>query len=146
MIGPVTGIVVAGATIYATTRNDNIGVVARATGAATATIYDKAKVADQKYGFADRFLAAGSAALSKAKEIDNEYNISGQTKTAVTQALAQAKEIDTKYEISNKATKAVTGVVTASMNAISSNSNSLPTATTASSNSNNAPIAQAHIV
>eukprot|EP01041_Mallomonas_annulata_P000788 gene788-1527_t len=139
VVGPVTGIIVAGVALYATTRNDAVGDVARATGAATNVVYDKAVQAEKKYSITDRLMSAGSATIKKAKEIDNEYKIADKTKSALSQIATQAKEIDEKYEITSKASKAVASGI----NAVTKTSSPRPSGAMAAPD---IPVAEAHVV
>lgn len=65
VMGPLVGLGMAGAAVYATTRQDNVGEAARATGSATATIGGKAMQIASKVG-------------AKAKEVDDKHNFSGR--------------------------------------------------------------------
>mmetsp|Transcript_39984 Transcript_39984/g.40788 ORF Transcript_39984/g.40788 Transcript_39984/m.40788 type:complete len:290 (+) Transcript_39984:77-946(+) len=136
VIGPVTGIVCAVIGVYATTRDDKIGDIARSTGAATANAYDKAVETESKYGIKDKIKNAGIATYEKAKEINSEYMLTekanamatatytkaveineeykvvDKSKATVSSIASQAKELNEKYEITNKASKAITSSIT----------------------------------
>lgn len=135
VLGPVTGAIVAGAAVYATTRSDKIGDAARGTGKVACNAYDKAVEADKKYGIFDRIKAAGQATLQKAAEIDQEYKITDKAQTLAKQAVEEAKKIDAKYEITDKAAAAITSGVTAAGTGLiqltSANSNRQSTTTVA---------------
>jgi len=113
VLGPITGVIVAGAAVYATTRSDRIGDAVRGTGTVACNAYDKAVEADKKYGIFDRIKSAGQATMQKASEINKEYKITDKAQTYAKQAVEEAKKIDAKYEITDKATAAITSGVTA---------------------------------
>ena len=73
LLGPLVGLAAAGAAAYATTRDDNIGEAARATGSATATAggiaYEQAKIVG-----------------SKLKEFDQQHDVSGKASRAIASA------------------------------------------------------------
>ena len=54
LIGPVTGIIVAGAAIYATTREDSIGDAARKSGVAACSAYDFGMQKAKEHNVLDR--------------------------------------------------------------------------------------------
>lgn len=107
LIGPVTGIIVAGVAVYATTRNDKIGETTKAVGGATCAIYDKGNEVATKYQLWDKAKSAVAATSTKLNEINQEYHLTDKAYAAGSQALTTAKEIDAKYKISETATEAV---------------------------------------
>jgi hypothetical protein len=75
LIGPITGIVVAGAALYATTREDRIGDVARKGGVAACSAYDFGMQKAKEHNVFDRLKDAAAITMKKAKEVDNEMKI-----------------------------------------------------------------------
>ncbi len=73
LLGPLVGLAAAGAAAYATTRDDNVGEAARATGSATATAgeiaYEKAKMVG-----------------GKMKEFDQQHDVTGKASRALASA------------------------------------------------------------
>ena len=112
VVGPVTGVAVAGAALYACTRKDNIGEVARTTGSLAAAGFDKMVELDSQYKIVDQLKDATSAAYSKAKEINNEYKITDQV-------ISRAKELDAKYDLTAKGLECVTSAITSTKSKIS---------------------------
>jgi hypothetical protein len=112
VIGPVAGVALAGAAVYATTRSDGVGEASRAVGEATLTTVDKAKEIGRKYGIFDKLKSAGNATAAKLAEVNAEYKITDKAAAAGSAAVAQARQLDAKYEISSTAATAVTKGIT----------------------------------
>lgn len=105
LIGPITGVVVAGVALYASTRTDSIGKATRATGGAAATAYDKTAEACEKLKVKDKIVSAGKVTYNKAAEINNEYKV-GERVTAASAGVVQgAKDLNTKFNITGSAAK-----------------------------------------
>jgi hypothetical protein len=75
LIGPITGIVVAGAALYATTRDDNIGDAARKGGAAACSAYDFGMQKAREHNVFSRLQDAAAITMKKAKEVNEELKI-----------------------------------------------------------------------
>ena len=95
MVGPVTGVCVAGAALYATTRNDEVGTAARQAGSAACYAFDAAK----KYGVFDKIKTVGAATLEKAQQINNEHRVTERVTTAVT-------DFDREHQVTQRVTQA----------------------------------------
>jgi hypothetical protein len=102
LLGPITGIVVAGAAIYASTRNDKIGETTRATGSAAVSLYDKTVQAAEKYHVKEKVSTATEATVKKANEINDQYKVTDQIQSATKEMVKGAQELDQKYDISGK--------------------------------------------
>jgi len=167
----VTGVIAAIVGVYATTRDDKIGDVARGAGAMTVVAYDKAKEADQKYSITEKIMvagtatiakakqideeykivektkAAGVATINKAKELDDEYKISERTKAAASQLAAQAKEINEKYELTDKASKLVNTGLSKALSFVGSMSTPrAPASAQAVTSNESIPVAEARVL
>jgi hypothetical protein len=105
LIGPVLGLVVAGAALYATTREGDVGDAARAAGSTAALTFDKAS---KKHHLGDRIKAASDATIKKAKELDEEYKIVDNVKSAASDAYVEAVKINEKYDITGTAARSIT--------------------------------------
>jgi hypothetical protein len=102
LLGPITGVVVAGAAIYASTRNDKIGETTRATGSAAVSLYDKTVQAAEKYHVKEKVSAATEATMKKANEINDQYKVTDHIQSATKEMVKGAQELDQKYDISGK--------------------------------------------
>lgn len=100
------GVVVAGAALYATTRNDNIGKAVRATGGGAASAFEKAADSAEKHHIGEKLAAAGEATIKKAKAIDSQYHITDNLKHATDVAAVEAKKLNEKYDITGNAARA----------------------------------------
>jgi hypothetical protein len=105
LVGPITGVVVAGAALYATTRKDRIGAAAMGVGGAAAVGYDKTKEAAEKNDVYNRVKAAGAATAKKAGEIDERYQVSKNVKAATKATVTEAVRINNKYDLTGQATR-----------------------------------------
>lgn len=108
LIGPMVGLAVAGATLYATTRSDDVGTATRAVGTSIVTAYDKGMEQGKKSGFFDKMKDMGSKSVAKAKEINNEYKLTDKASSAATNSIVKVKEFDKKYDVTNSIAKSVT--------------------------------------
>lgn len=102
LIGPITGIVVAGAALYASTRNDQIGDATRSTGSAAVSAYGKTVEAAEKYHVREKVGAATEATMKKAHEINEQYKVTEHIHSATKEIAKGAKELDQKYDITGK--------------------------------------------
>ena len=132
LIGPITGVVVAGVALYATTRDDGIGNAARATGSAAVAGFDKAKDAAEKNHVFDKLKVAGAATAKKAGEINEQYHITGNIKAATKSTVSEASRLNQKYDITGKAARGVMSGASAVGKLVSGNKSS----TTSASNPN----------
>lgn len=99
LIGPVTGIIVAGAVVYATTRNDSIGDAARKSGVAACGAYDFGMQKAREHNVFERLKEAGAATYKKAQDVNNELKI---TETAT----ATARDLNNEHKITERLTAA----------------------------------------
>jgi hypothetical protein len=116
LVGPIVGVVVAGVAVYASTRDDQIGDVARGVGGAAMSAFDKGNELATRYHVKEKFAAATSATMSKLKEIDNEHHVVDKAKEGANKLLVGAKDFDTKYGISTKASGLVVSGISAGAN------------------------------
>lgn len=115
LIGPITGVVVGGAALYASTRNDDVGKAARAAGGVAVQAASKTAEVAEKYHIKEKVVAAGTATYNKAKEINNEYKLTDKIKSASSGAVEEAKKLNDKYDITGKTSRAfVSGARSAS--------------------------------
>ena len=77
LIGPVTGIVIAGVALYATTREDSIGDAVRSGGAAACSAFDFGMKKAKDHNIIERLKDAGTATYKKAIAISDEVKHSG---------------------------------------------------------------------
>lgn len=103
LVGPLVGVVVAGAAVYATTRDDQFGDAARGMGGLACQAYEKGTELATKYQVKDKLQAAGSATVSKLKEINDEYKVTDKVQEVGGKLAKQAGELDEKYGITSKA-------------------------------------------
>ena len=113
LIGPVTGVVVAGAAIYATTRNDQIGDAARKGGAAACSAFDFGMAKAREHNVFDRLKDAGAATYKKALEVDNEFKITEQAHKAAT-------DLNNEHKITERVTAATVDAAVRTPGALSS--------------------------
>jgi hypothetical protein len=119
LVGPITGVVVAGAALYATTRDDKIGDAARTTGTAAANTYDSVAEAARKHKVTEKVSAAAKVTYERAKEIDQEYKVTESIGKAGREVANEAKKINEKYDITGHAGRALISGATATSNTIS---------------------------
>lgn len=113
LIGPVTGVIVAGAAIYATTREDSIGDAARKSGVAACSVYDFGMQKAKEHNVYERLKDASAATYRKAQEINDEHKI---TETAA----ARAKELNNEHKITERLTAATIDAAVRTPGAMSS--------------------------
>lgn len=94
LVGPVTGVCVAGAAVYASTRNDEVGDMARKIGAGACYAYDTAK----KHGVFDKIKSVGQATIQKANEVNREYHLTERASAAVT-------DFDREHKVTERVTQ-----------------------------------------
>lgn len=99
LIGPITGIAVAGAALYATTREDSIGDAARQGGVAACAAYDFGMVKAKEHNVYERLRDAGTATYKKAVEVNNELKITER-------ASATARDLNNEHHIAERITAA----------------------------------------
>ena len=102
LVGPVVGIVVAGVAVYATTREDRIGEVARNVGSLAVSAFDKGTDLAKQYHLPEKLAAAAHATKSKLVEINDEYKVTEKVSQGAGVVADKAKELDQKYGISSK--------------------------------------------
>ena len=107
LIGPITGVVVAGVALYATTRNDRVGAAAIRVGGAAASGYDSTKAAAEKHDVYNRMKSAGAATAKRAGEIDQQYKISENVTKATKATASEAIRINNKYDITGQAARGI---------------------------------------
>jgi hypothetical protein len=112
LIGPITGIAVAGAALYATTREDSIGDAARQGGVAACNAYDFGMVKAKEHNVYERLKDAGAATYKKAVEVNNELKITEK-------ASATVRDLNNEHHIAERITAAGVDVVSRTPGAMS---------------------------
>lgn len=107
LVGPITGVVVAGVALYATTRNDQIGAAAVGVGGVAVKGYDKTKEFAEKHDVYNRMKAAGAGTAKKVGEIDQQYGISKKVNAATKATVSKAVEINNKYDLTGQAARGI---------------------------------------
>ena len=99
LVGPVTGIVVGGAALYASTREDRVGQAARATGGAVATAVQGTADAMHRHQVKDKVVAAGAATYHKVKEVNEDYKVTSTVASTARSAVHHAIIFNERYEV-----------------------------------------------
>mmetsp|Transcript_16662 Transcript_16662/g.28118 ORF Transcript_16662/g.28118 Transcript_16662/m.28118 type:complete len:248 (-) Transcript_16662:351-1094(-) len=118
-MGPITAVACAGAAAYCTTRSDKAGDVARSTGAAVVSTFDKAKAYNDEHNFTGKAKDAAVATAQKAAEVNQKYKITDRIGGACSLAMSKAKAIEEKHQISSK----VGGALSAGMDKVTATMN-----------------------
>uniref|UniRef100_A0A7S0MZ57 MIT domain-containing protein n=1 Tax=Pyramimonas obovata TaxID=1411642 RepID=A0A7S0MZ57_9CHLO len=128
-LGPMTAVACAGAAAYCTTRSDTAGDVARNTGSAVATTFEKAKAYNEEHNLTGRAKEAAVASAQKASEVNQKYGITSKLSSACSMAVSKAKAIEEKHQLGAKVGKAcATGMdkVTSAMKTDDKSGDNLP--------------------
>lgn len=112
IVGPVSGVILAGGALYASQRRDYVGDAARKGGELAVKAYNRASEIDKAYGITTHLKAAAATTYTKAKEIDAEFKISEKAREAGATAAGEARKIDNKYKISSSVSSSVSKAVT----------------------------------
>jgi hypothetical protein len=131
LIGPITGVVVAGAALYASTRSDKIGDATRSTGSAAVSVYGKTVEAAEKYHVREKVGAATEATMKKAHEINEQYKVTEHIQSATKEIARGAQELDQKYDITGKTASFLQAGAKATASALSKLTDSSSTTATA---------------
>lgn len=115
VIGPLTAVAAGGAALYATTRGDKVGEVARSTGGAAATAYDKVADLAERHHVSEKISAATRSTVKAAKQIDDEYKVVDKVKSATNEVVKSTREINEKYDITGKTKRATASLATSLM-------------------------------
>ena len=118
-VGPVTGIIVAGAALYATTRNDKAGEVTRSIGQAAVSSFRKTKELADEYKVTEKLQSAYTATAKKASDIDQEYKLTERAISVSKDIATAAKEADSKYKITENVSSMITRGILAGSKEIS---------------------------
>jgi hypothetical protein len=86
----------------ATGSSDEVGDLARRTGAAVATAGEKAVQFNREHDLTGKAARAASATVEKAKELNSEYHITEKVGAAASTAAAAIKQTNEKYHITDK--------------------------------------------
>jgi hypothetical protein len=114
VVGPITAVAAGTAAVYATTRKDNIGDIARTTGKYTASAASAAKAFNDEHDVTGKLYECGKTAAAKLKEANQKYGITGRLFSAAKTGAAKAKEINEKHDITGKVGRgAATGLTKA---------------------------------
>jgi len=111
LIGPVSGVVLAGAALYASQRRDYVGDAARKGGELAVKAYSKASEMDKAYGISAQLKAAASTTYTKAKELDAEFKMTERAREAGASAAVEVQKIDATYKISSTVSSSVSKAV-----------------------------------
>lgn len=139
LIGPITGIVVAGAALYASTRSDNIGDATRATGSAAVSLYGKTVDAAERYHVREKVTAATEATMKKANEINEQYKVTEHIQSATKEIVKGAQELDQKYDISGKTASLLQAGAKAAVSTFSKLTDTHPSSSTTTASAIPAP-------
>lgn len=102
VMGPVTAVAAAGAAVYATTRRDTAGELARSTGIAAASTATAVKKFNDEHDITGKVWKAGEAAAIKAKEVNVKYGISTKVAAAASSGYQAAAEFEKKNNVTSK--------------------------------------------
>lgn len=95
LVGPIAGVAVAGAALYATTREDSIGDAARQGGVVACSTFDFGMMKAKEHNIFERLKDAGQATYQKAVEVNNELRITEQASTA-------ARDLNNEHHITDR--------------------------------------------
>jgi hypothetical protein len=84
LVGPLAGLVAAGAAAYAATRSDEVGQVAQATGKATVAIGDKAAALDREHHISEKAKKAAADAAKAAQDFNEKHDVTGKALRGMT--------------------------------------------------------------
>uniref|UniRef100_A0A7S3XJN7 Uncharacterized protein n=1 Tax=Oxyrrhis marina TaxID=2969 RepID=A0A7S3XJN7_OXYMA len=107
LMGPITGVALAGGAAYAATRRDSFGNAARGAGNAAAVGFDKAKEVSSKYGVTDKISSGVQSGVAKAKELDQKHKVSEQVQKGVSTAAQKAAAFNQEHKVTEKASAAL---------------------------------------
>mmetsp|Transcript_28704 Transcript_28704/g.63273 ORF Transcript_28704/g.63273 Transcript_28704/m.63273 type:complete len:257 (-) Transcript_28704:233-1003(-) len=107
LMGPITGVALAGGAAYAATRRDSFGNAARGAGNAAAVGFDKAKEVNTKYGVTDKISSGVQSGVAKAKELDQKHKVSEQVQKGVNTAAQKATAFNQEHKVTEKASAAL---------------------------------------
>jgi hypothetical protein len=136
VIGPLTAVVAGGAALYATTRGDKVGEVARTTGGAAASAYSSAKVMAEKYHVKEKISSATASTVAAAKKIDEDYKVVDTMKSATTEVVKSTREINEKYDITGKTKRATASLASSFMSKMNQINNGESSTSNSNSSSN----------
>ena len=100
LVGPLAGVAVAGAALYATTREDSIGDAARQGGAVACTAFDFGMMKAKEHNVFERLKDAGHATYQKAVEVNNDLRIT-----------EQARDLNNEHHITDRLSTAGVGAI-----------------------------------
>lgn len=106
VVGPLTAVVAGGAALYATTRGDKVGEVARSTGGVAVSGYTSAKSMAEKYHVNEKIASATKSTVEAAKKIDKDYKVVDTVKSATDEVVKSTREMNQKYDITGKTMRA----------------------------------------
>jgi hypothetical protein len=86
----------------ATGSSDEVGQLARKTGAAVASAGEKAVEFNREHDLTGKAARAATATVEKAQELNAEYHITEKVGAAASSAAAAIKETNDKYHITDK--------------------------------------------
>jgi hypothetical protein len=86
----------------ATGSSDEVGAIARKTGAAVANAGEKAVEFNREHDLTGKAARAATATVEKAKELNAEYHITEKVGAAASSAAAAIKHTNDKYHITDK--------------------------------------------
>jgi len=105
---PVIGMVAgAGAAVYASTRKDEVGTAAKATGQATLAAAQNARRFDDEHQIVSKSKAAAAAVANKTVQVNQEYGVTDKLGTAAKYTWDSAVSLNDKYKVTNTIGKGI---------------------------------------
>jgi len=127
VLGPITGVVAAGAMAYGTTRKDSVGMFSRTAGRAAATTYSSLKRWNKDYKITEKATRAVVTTGKAVKKLDDDYKITEKTSKAVAATGRAAVDFNEKHQVSRRVGESMSSgldAVTAAVGAKTSTKNS----------------------
>ena len=128
VLGPISGIVAAGAMAYGTTRKDSVGMFSRTAGRAAASTYSSLKRWNKDYKITEKATRAVVTTGKAVKKLDDDYKITEKTSKAVAATGRAAVDFNEKHQVSRRVGEGVSSgldAVTAAVGAKTKNSDSI---------------------
>jgi hypothetical protein len=102
VLGPITGVVAAGAMAYGTTRKDSVGMFSRTAGRAAASTYSSLKRWNKDYKITEKATRAVVTTGKAVKKLDDDYKITEKTSKAVAATGRAAVDFNEKHQVSRR--------------------------------------------
>lgn len=102
ILGPITGVVAAGAMAYGTTRKDSVGMFSRTAGRAAASTYSSLKRWNKDYKITEKATRAVVTTGKAMKKLDDDYKITEKTSKAVAATGRAAVDFNERHQVSRR--------------------------------------------